>query len=845
MQCLVDNIKAENVKLKEAKKKAIGPKGIEEATAVYDRYKEQYIREGSNPAEAADRAVETVLSQMQEKTDARARMAQKKVAVVADVVERMQQAEVKAGFGKRVGRKIARGAKSFLEDHEAIVGPNVTTEYATYKGRYQSFFENVLDSFSKGAFGRQIGKAHFPNIIRELDGINTHDPAAKQIADAYRRVKDVALDDFNHVGGAIRKPKGLNILPDTLGSTQAAMAPIQDFVADYMNWIDWNSQTWPEGRLIEPGEREDFLKNVKLFRASDGNNEYTPGKGGGQGAAIGDMLDMNQMLVFKDAVSWEAANKKYGDKNSTIFDVMVRDLDRMAWKVAMIKVLGPNPEAMIDVIKGLALKHASDVQAEGKTVNAARAVDDTKAVLNQTFDNMARNILRNNPIDPNSRIATVSGVTTNLASAAMLAKAIFTAVPSDLATTMITRWANHQPVLRFMGHYLANLVQYRRSQEFLIQSAIATDEIISSGFSATRFGPFETYGYEWSKRVSDTAMRANFMSRHTNALRAANQKEMMGSLHRLRDKSFNSLATREMFERAGITEREWDIVRHETETYRPRGDGSAGFLKPMDIYKLKHEDAPEIAQKFQAMLYNEGRRMVIATSLEAGVWMKGGTRPDTARGAFQHSASMFGGYPLTYLMVYSRMFAGMDSKMRKGQLITALMFTGLMAGAISQQLRNLIAGKEFADMKDGNFWMKSALTGGVFSIASDYVGAAIQNDTGNRISSQMAGPLANAWGSAIDAGLASPLQWLGLTERTGELTAGEYGSQILSLAQRYVLPQTFWLQPIIERDFINLFNETIDPAGARTRNRNRIKRAKETGTPYRRGFEPDQGIFTQ
>ncbi|MGZ7238568.1 hypothetical protein ACXWO6_10150, partial [Streptococcus pyogenes] len=76
-------------------------------------------------------------------------------------------------------------------------GLSYSTQRELTRGQLYAIFGDVIDKVGKGAFGRQKGKAHLPNVIREVKGERTGDMVAKEFADAWIKVQDLAVDLFN------------------------------------------------------------------------------------------------------------------------------------------------------------------------------------------------------------------------------------------------------------------------------------------------------------------------------------------------------------------------------------------------------------------------------------------------------------------------------------------------------------------------------------------------------------------------------------------------------------------------------------------------------------------------
>lgn len=820
MICLLQNLDA----------KGYGIKRIGEIQKRYERYKAIERDAGRSDIEASRTAEQNTLLDMEYTVQAKAHMLRNNTAKLADIKVRVNDA---ANL-----RDVREAGISLWEDNPKFSGKNVTTLQRNYHGRYWAIMGSVLDNFSKGAFGRQLGKAHFPDVVRELFGNSTGNKAAKEIAEAYKRVQKVMIADFRKAGGVMRELVDFN-LPQGQSAVKMITAGREAWIGAHMNWLDWNKMRWPDGQLIPEAERARVLDTVYTTLKSNGKEDIEVSLGGGQGASVGNMLDKHRFLIYKDADSWMAMHSAYGD--GSVYDVITRHIEHMAHKNAMVDVWGTNPQAMVAAARKQMVKHAGSVQETLKK----------KAALSlKRFDAVSENMLRLNAMD-DSGVAHAVMTTSNLATAAMLKAATLLAITGDLVTSLAVRFAQGQGgYARFLGEYLKAMFPggYRAAGEELGQMGFIYDELVSNEFIAARFGAGHHVGTGWSRRAADFTMRASWMTRHTSAMRGANQKEMMAALQNARNLTLDKTPFRVAARRAGITDAEWDRVRAEVAAWNPRGN--AKFIRPLDILDMKHGSRDAIYNKFQSMVSNESYRMVPSALAEGQAIFKGSTRPDTAYGILAHSFAMFKSYPISYILMYRRLATNLDESAGHGRikLVGALISGAVLSGAFGLQMRNLAAGREFEDMDPSSehgakFWFRAFIAGGGASIYGDFITGAMSEEPASKIASILGGPLVGEVAEGLDIVAGGFSHWTGLSDKTSEFAAERTGQRALDFARKYLVPGAWQANLVIERELWDRGRYAIDAATARKVDAARVQKQKRMyGNNYY--APPGKGVFT-
>lgn len=721
------------------------------------------------------------------------------------------------------GKNPSAAAVALLSaDARSKSGLNVDVLADVYKGQLWAAMNDVVEKMGKGKFGFQKGKAFMDDVVDEIFGKATGSGPAKEIADAWNKGAAMVVDLWNGVGGTMHKMDrwGLPQLQSLAKVIRAGGKEGESWVADHMNWLDWDRMRWPNGAPIDPADREGILKEVWKTLSSDGMNKIDPDKFRGNGHALGNMVDEHRFLIFKDGDAWRQMHSKYGD--GSVYDVMTSYIDSMSHKMGLLRVFGNNPEQMMQVVKGMALQRA---QAEG-----AKAGAEAAAYLKNRFDPLAEHTLRKNAMDPESTSANIIMGTGNLLNAAQLAGAVLAAIPGDFATTMVTRAMNKLPVLEgLVGQYAKNLVSPTEMVKLSTQSGFVLDEVVHSIYAKSRFSGVAEYGPAWTKRVADFTMRASMMNLHTNAIRWTNQAEMMGALARNVGTDFDNLPFKDMMSKYGITAKDWDAMRAV-----PLWEPYPGVerLRPSDTLASGTSAAQNTYERFQSMILQESRYMVPNSTAEASVTLKGNLRPDTLPGALLHSFAMYKNFPITLALMYGRAAMSVPSMSGRLTYTAALGTSLLLAGAVGIQLREMSKGRDPLPMDGPAFWGKAALASGAMSIWGDFLFSGI-NRIGQGPTEAAAGPIVGFAGDTAQLAFGKMFKF---ADEVGTLKADKndksqpWAAGLVEYASRYTPGSSIWWgRAALQRELFDPLRALADPRGATKMDRQERKRVKDFG----------------
>lgn len=809
------------------KQRGFGHKRIAEIVTDFEQRMEAYRQQGKDTAQAGTLAMRDVFDYTSLQSRERAKRTAAMLAVQADNIAR-----VESGMNARVsmfvmdgkkgsrGTAIARAAVSTIESDPRFGGLSYSLNRETVRGQLYALFNNTLETVGKGFMGRQKGKAHLPNIVREIKGEATGDAAAKAVADAWLQIQDLAVDMFNSAGGSMGKLS--RYIPQSQNAVRMVRAGKARWVKVHMDAVDWARTTWPNGLSIPASERQRVLETVFDTITTDGASRVDPSAFRGQGRAVGNALENHRFLHYKNADKWLRVHDEFGDGN--VFEVLTRHIEDMAHRIALVQTFGPNPQMTALNLQSIVRKTAARVGAQD--------LADAQAVMKNKFEPMFETVMRENPMDPHSVYGHLVTGAANIHTSAALGSASFLAIPGDFMTTVAVRALNGMGLFNGVSTYIKSIATDRAfMREISTQSGFVMDEVVASTYAASRFSGVATVGPAATRMLSEATMRASLLSGHTRAARWTAQSEFMGLLQRSRDTEFEKLPFRNVLERYGITPAEWDALRTHVQPWEPRR--GVRFLRPIDAVNQGVANGQILYRKFQGMIYQEARNMVPESTVEGSVSLKGTTRPDTLLGGIAYSFAMYKNFPMSFIMTYGRL--AMTSKTRLGRLgFYAGLGAGMtLVGALGTQLREMSRGRDPLPMDNLAFLGKSFLSGGALSIWGDFLFAGV-NQYGSGPQDVAAGPLIGMVGDTSQLILGDVFQW---ANTVGNLSTEGFESttaaKAVEWARRYTPGSSIWWARLaLERAVFDRLQELADPRAYQRWQARQRTQMRERGNAY-------------
>lgn len=236
-----------------------------------------------------------------------------------------------------VQRARAGGRRSVGLEQQALQGK--------YIGGFIADVERTghMKLFASGAADEDIARALW-RLEDDSPDFSDLMPEAVEIARAVRKWQEVARDDANREGAWIGRERGY--------ITRQSHDIYKIRKAGYQAWRDAIAPRLDLDRMdIPDGDVEAFLRGVYEGLASGVHMKAAtrPKLGGFKGPAnLAKRASQERVLHFKSADDWMAYNREFG--TGSLREAVMRGFHSAARSTGLMRVLGTNPENMLDVV---------------------------------------------------------------------------------------------------------------------------------------------------------------------------------------------------------------------------------------------------------------------------------------------------------------------------------------------------------------------------------------------------------------------------------------------------------------------------------------------------------------
>lgn len=739
-----------------------------------------------------------------------------------------------------------------------IAGPNVAAQAQVVRGQAQAHMADFIERFRSRAAGvpavvapgrvRARRIANSRNIVRELFGQATNDPAARELANGIRAGLEFLRLRFNQAGGDIPKRQDWG-LPQSHNRRSVAAAAKDDWIGFTFDRLDREKMIDLDfGRPMTDAKLRRVLADTYDNIVSDGMIDLKPG--GYARPGIIKRRQESRFLVFRDPDAWLAYQERFGDAD--VFTLTMGHIEVMSRDIALIQVLGPNPEASLRFMENLIDNATAKGAISGTGKAAARLagrIAGPKTALRNEFAVLTGRL--NQPANP--AFANVMAANRNILVSAMLGTAWFSAL-SDLTFSAITARFNGVPAARNLARHLKLFLPGSQADRKLaVRLGFGAQGWASMAIAQERYLG-EVIGPEWSKRLADSILRLSFLSPWTQAGRWGFMTEMAGFITDQVGKRFSGLPEplQRSFARHGISPAEWDLIRA-TPLWRDPATG-AEFLRHQDVIgRLDPASGDtalftrhfEAANKLQAAILTEAEFAVPSAPVQVRAALTGGTQAGTFWGEVLRSTTLFKTFPVTAIYLHLARAIGLQGGMAKGTYIAHLVIGTAVMGALGEQLSQISKGRDPLTM-DGSteagrkFWLQALARGGGLGIFGDFLFSDV-NRFGGGIGNTLLGPVL---GTQLDQ--ATRLTVGNLQELIKEGEARGAGRELIRFTQLMTPGRSLWYAGLaMERLIFDQMQMMIDPkaAGAfrRVEKRTLRERGQRFFSPPGSGFPPERG----
>tara|TARA_R100001015_G_C4634554_1_gene201273 strand:- start:1941 stop:4367 length:2427 start_codon:yes stop_codon:yes gene_type:complete len=657
---------------------------------------EQNLKKGIDPEEVVDELVNTISR------------AKREAAMQAVIIKRVTndfQAYTKTSTGRATD--YALKVRSLLSKSSPFGAPYRNVEYTakSYSKRFHTDLAGLLKRFEKKGLGFFDDEAGLNKLIRAIYGETTDDVEINQFAKDWLKFVDRTVDLKNKFGASISKNEKfllpqrhdpgaiLKLAKDRNDAKRIWIDRIKNKL-DYTKMLDDQGKQLTQLEIFGTQDEDGLLGNVFESIVTGGLNKVGPLQAArNMSKKLSRKGSDKRVLYFKDAESWIEYQNDFG--RGDIFGTLVDFIESSANDIALLELMGPNPETTWKILL---------TQARKSGANAIQIRD-----LNNIWNTVSGKINAESPMAFNN----VFQAERNINQAALLGQA-FLAAFSDIGFQIITSQFNKLPTFRILGKTLQTLTAPGEDKRIAAQIGLGAEAWISMAQSANRFG--ESYGIGFTSKLSNAVMKASFLEPWTNGTRRAFGMEFSGALARSFDTEWEALDAgfRKILERNAIVKREWDQFRS-TKIIPHEGAVFADFNLDESL-------------KFHSMVLQEMDLAVPTPDARVRSVLTMGQPRGTLEGEFFRSFFAIKSFPITIAMTHMTRGWYAGSLTDRAKYLGSLLVTTSTLGAVALQAKDIVAGRDPRALnKDGglipdkDFLIAAILQGGGLGIFGDFV----------------------------------------------------------------------------------------------------------------------------
>lgn len=624
---------------------------------------------------------------------------------------------------------------------------------AMANGMATRYFSEVNPTITEGISKANVALNH--QIGRELRGESSGNPVAKAMADSIMKGNEFLRTRANEAGFHIEKLEDWGFRQsynwrriDEAGEDAfiRTIAP-ELFDRNARGRLDWSRiENYATGRPFSEASdavKRSFLQDVfrsgtRSIYAPVVEPRYGPPVFGQKSA---DKHAHQRILHYRSYDDWQAVNEAFDGPD--LFSTITNHYRSMARDIALAEEFGPNVrfgvEHMLQVIRDEANKRDL-ARGDGKKIEL-RSVLSREPVVRAMMDQLTG--LSATPEGPTQ--AWVANFFSNVRGfnvMSLLGSAVIASGGDFASTRMLARAMRINPSNIF-ANYTRLMAEGMTSQDAMRGSHIA-DSLTSYGAGMARFQG-EVPGSELISRGSGFIMRAQGLTRHTEALRMATRWGVEGAFAEAREKGLRFADLPEFWQRRlgqrGMTEEDWQALTDPR--FQFEAANGAKFVNPhywLQVTDIDPVRAQRIATTAIGFIEEAAESAVPTRTVLGDAVLTAGTRPGTALGEFTRSAKQFKSFAINTLLTQFGLLIEQPTPWSRAQYLAGFALWFGFLGAASLQLKELVKGNDPRPMDTVSFWGAAALQGGGFGVIGDLLSAS-ETRMGGGVAGWIGGPV--------------------------------------------------------------------------------------------------------
>jgi len=665
------------------------------------------------------------------------------------------------GWGNKAPARIGRQDKpimgfalgSFLarDPYEIATWTNVEQIALMIRGEAHRRFADGIEFLRSKAIGFKLESTRELEVLKALRGEAGAGEQAKIVAKSWGDMAKWLSDEYRAVGGRLGELVDWHLPNPPFDPNKLRALGVDRVSALIRKNVDRSKMIdWATGKVMSDHRFEELLHD-SIERGLSGYTREPSGAYKGS-SMLANSRDAHRVFEWKSSAAWLEVAENLGTFESP-FEAMMHHMESMSSDIAMMRMLGRNPENTKRFMLSLFEKEGRRL-AEEAPPGADRAAIATAKRHNdrlegdlgserRRFENIWAEVSGENRVPVNLATAERWANVRHWMSSVQLGSAIISSW-GDLATVSITSRINGLPIMGVLSRAVQLMADVKNADVFAAQMGLTFDSLAHTlGTQDRLMGESTRSGI--AAKLASANIRLSGLRRWSQALRTAFATEMSAELARAKGAAWNELddILRERFSRYGIGEGDWKLIAAAT-PWEPRP--KAEFLRPTDVLEggtLAHKVA---AEKLAHMMNNEMNYALVDRDAFTRAMLLGDTSPGTLKGEIWRSATQYRSYPATIITMHmARAVArGWDgSRLGHG----AATFIGMtLFGAAAMQAKEMAAGRDPLSLDATTnvglrSWGKAILQGGGLGVFGDML-FIDQTRYGNTWAGVIAGPVA-------------------------------------------------------------------------------------------------------
>ena len=586
-------------------------------------------------------------------------------------------------------------------------------------------------------------------IKQEMLGVNTGLKQAKQLADILKSFQEDLRLRLNDLGANIGKLDDWITRTvhntDKMANASKRTKVVQD---NKVAWREYIRERLDLKRSFS--EVADIIKvNQILDDIYDSLMTGDHLKHGGTNSVYGtrnvaNRLNASRVLHFKDAVARHEYDIMFGEPS--LKESVISVISNSAKNIALMEVLGTNPQATLEKILSLLRK-------KYKSTNA----DLTKKLVFKTFKNEFVEIDGSINAIGNETLAKVGMFVRTLQATGKLGFAGISSI-SDLAQYMGTTNFQGRGLLTGLGEAMNALFKKQDKEAMEVLEVISNSIIGNMGNKYS--SSFETWGK--MGKLQNLFFKYNSLNWWISSLKSGMTVGLSRHYGMLVDTAFNSLSIRErnLLKLYGIDDGKWDLLR----LIKTLDVNNKRYLTAEGVNELSDEAIKKYAgrslsereiRNFKKDLEITWRNVLVDQAThgtpepDAAIRavMNQGLEKGTGKGETIRFIGQFKSFPITiWKKIIGRelnSYGPDDSKFSKFSGLTSILILGTMFGYISMSAKDMLRGRSPRDPNKLSTILEALSQGGGLGIYGDFIINEVQNEYGNNIWETVLGPTAS------------------------------------------------------------------------------------------------------